>query len=105
MANQRVYNDVEQDFGKISVGGSFRVSETIKNRAVVAFDFADIQLDAFNGFTVKLGFLFDVIAAFKGGIKDNGWLETTYLDADTRIGRGNKGSLFVLTRDRDAVDP
>ena len=28
-----------------------------------------------------------------------GWLEVTYLDADLRIGRGNQGSLFVLTKD------
>ncbi|WP_299411487.1 PAP/fibrillin family protein [Acaryochloris sp. IP29b_bin.148] len=27
-----------------------------------------------------------------------GWLETTYLDEDMRIGRGNNDSLFVLTR-------
>ncbi len=27
-----------------------------------------------------------------------GWLEVTYLDADLRIGRGNEGSLFVLTK-------
>jgi hypothetical protein len=27
-----------------------------------------------------------------------GWLETTYLDANLRIGRGNEGSLFILER-------
>ncbi len=27
-----------------------------------------------------------------------GWLEVTYLDNDLRIGRGNQGSLFVLTK-------
>lgn len=27
-----------------------------------------------------------------------GWLETTYLDQDMRIGRGNEGNLFVLRR-------
>ncbi len=27
-----------------------------------------------------------------------GWLDTTYLDADMRIGRGNEGSVFVLTK-------
>ncbi|MGB3612452.1 MAG: PAP/fibrillin family protein [Elainellaceae cyanobacterium] len=27
-----------------------------------------------------------------------GWLEVTYLDADLRIGRGNAGSLFVLSK-------
>lgn len=28
-----------------------------------------------------------------------GWLEITYLDEDLRIGRGNEGSVFVLTKD------
>jgi hypothetical protein len=28
-----------------------------------------------------------------------GWLETTYLDRDLRIGRGNEGSVFVLSKD------
>lgn len=28
-----------------------------------------------------------------------GWLDITYLDGDMRIGRGNEGSVFVLTKD------
>ncbi len=27
-----------------------------------------------------------------------GWVETTYLNTGIRIARGNKGSIFVLTR-------
>ena len=30
-----------------------------------------------------------------------GWLDITYLDADLRIGRGNEGSVFVLTKVRE----
>ncbi|MGD1808600.1 PAP/fibrillin family protein [Dapis sp. BLCC M126] len=30
--------------------------------------------------------------------EQKGWLDITYLDEDLRIGRGNKGSLFVLTK-------
>lgn len=30
--------------------------------------------------------------------RQQGWLEVTYLDADLRVGRGNQGSLFVLTK-------
>jgi PAP_fibrillin len=30
--------------------------------------------------------------------KKPGWLDVTYLDQDLRIGRGNEGSLFVLTK-------
>jgi hypothetical protein len=103
VANQIVLNNVEQDFGFVTVGGSFRVSDTVKTRAVVAFNRADIEFKS--GFVLSLGFLFSIIAAFRGGIKDNGWLETTFLDEEIRIGRGNKGSLFVLTRDKDAVKP
>jgi hypothetical protein len=29
-----------------------------------------------------------------------GWLDITYLDDDLRIGRGNEGSVFVLTRNK-----
>lgn len=31
--------------------------------------------------------------------EQRGWLDITYLDADLRIGRGNEGSVFVLTKD------
>ena len=27
-----------------------------------------------------------------------GWVDTTYLDSDFRIGRGDKGSVFVTQR-------
>ena len=30
-----------------------------------------------------------------------GWLETTYLDEDLRIGRGNEGSVFVLAKEKN----
>lgn len=30
----------------------------------------------------------------------SGWLETTYLDEDLRIGRGNEGSIFVLSKEK-----
>lgn len=29
-----------------------------------------------------------------------GWLDITYLDEDLRIGRGNEGSIFVLTKEK-----
>lgn len=31
--------------------------------------------------------------------EQKGWLETTYLDEDMRIGRGNEGNVFVLTKE------
>ncbi len=30
--------------------------------------------------------------------ENSGWLDTTYLDSNLRIGRGNEGSVFVLTK-------
>ena len=97
-----VTNDAELDFGRVSVGGSFRQSPNVPNRALVSFDKADITLKS--GVTIKLGFLFNILAVIRGS-KDNGWLETTYLGDDMRIGRGNKGTMFVLTRDPTAVQP
>lgn len=98
-----VTNDVELDFGRVIVSGPFRQSPNVPNRAIVSFDRADITLN--NGFTLKLGSVFFPIIAAIRGSKDNGWLETTYLGDDMRIGRGNKGTMFVLTRDPDAVQP
>lgn len=102
VSQKTVTNNVELDFGNVNVGGSFRPSPNVPNRAIVAFDRADITLK--NGFTIKLGFIFAILAAVRGS-KDNGWLETTYVGEDIRIGRGNKGTMFVLTRDPDAVKP
>jgi PAP_fibrillin len=95
-------NFVEQDFGSVLVRGSFEL-DTVPNRVVVSFEKCEITLK--NGFVIDLSFLFSLRAALKGGNKAGGWLETTYLDEDMRIGRGNRGSLFILTRDAMAVTP
>lgn len=97
-----VTNLVTLDFGKVRVGGPFRESPNVSNRAIVAFNQALITLN--NGFEINLGWVFAVLATLRGS-KDNGWLETTYLDDELRLGRGNKGTMFVLTRDVDAVKP
>jgi hypothetical protein len=103
VANCKVANSVvEQDFGIINVGGSFRPSDSVPNRAIAAFE--DCLIEFNSGFKLDLGFVFSIIGAVRG-TKDNGWLETTYLDDEMWIGRGNKGSLFVFTRDQDAIQP
>ena len=33
--------------------------------------------------------------------ESQGWLETTYLDEDLRIGRGNEGNVFVLAKEKN----
>ena len=95
-------NQITLGFGRVVVGGSFRVSPNVPNRAIFAFNRADITLN--NGFVIRLGFLFTILAWIRGS-NDNGWLETTFLDDDIRIGRGNKGTMFILTRDVMAVQP
>ena len=93
-------NAVEQDFGTIEVKGTFEF-DSVPNRIVAAFDTGSLTLN--NGFVLDFSFLFAVRAFLKGGLKAGGWLETTYIDDDIRIGRGNRGSLFVLTRNQDTV--
>ncbi|MGB3790391.1 MAG: PAP/fibrillin family protein [Phormidesmis sp.] len=52
------------------------------------------QLQSTEKFTLLQGVDFAI-----NSDRQQGWLEVTYLDKDLRIGRGNQGSLFVLTRD------
>lgn len=100
-AEKRVTNEIMLDWGQVVVGGTFRLSTTVPNRAVVKFNTANITPN--NLPTLKLGFVFDFINFIRQS-KENGWLETTFIDENIRIGRGNKGTLFVLTRKADAVD-
>jgi PAP_fibrillin len=86
--NTYVTNEIDLDFGKVCVGGPFRQSQKVPNRAVVSFEKCDITLN--NGLELKLGFLFNILAVARG-TKESGWLETTYIDDSMRIGRGNKG--------------
>lgn len=94
-------NAVEQDFGTIQVKGFFEV-DSVPNRIIASFEEGTLTLK--NGFVIDFSFLFALRSFLNDGIKAGGWLETTYLDEDIRIGRGNRGSLFVLTRDKDTVE-
>jgi PAP_fibrillin len=132
VVNSTVVNTVTTElFGRpaqIIVAGTFRPSDRVPNRAVVAFDTARIEFGALitgdggdgnsaaaesgsstsssfsRWFQIDLSFVFALLALVRRS-NDNGWLETTYVDDRIRLGRGNKGTLFVLTRDRDAVLP
>jgi hypothetical protein len=101
--NGRIGNFVEQDSFTVKVEGGYEL-DSVPNRVIVSFEKCEITFKS-NGFVLDLSFLFALRALFKGGVRASGWLETTYLDQDIRIGRGNRGSLFVLTRDRAAVSP
>ena len=51
------------------------------------------KLESAEAFNFFQGFDFEI-----NSNRQQGWLEVTYLDEDLRIGRGNQGSLFVLTK-------
>ena len=93
-------NSVIQDFGTIEVKGNFEL-DSVPNRIIAAFDSGTLTLN--NGFVIDFSFLFALRLKLNGGMKAGGWLETTYLDNDIRIGRGNRGSLFILARDNTIV--
>ncbi|KAK1740507.1 hypothetical protein QTG54_008602 [Skeletonema marinoi] len=96
LESQRVTNEIKTGLGLVIVGGPFRQSPNVPLRAVVGFDTARVG-------PLDISFLFDIRAKIKGSY-DSGWVETTYVSDSVRIGRGNKGSMFILTRDRDAVN-
>eukprot|EP00555_Chaetoceros_dichaeta_P002052 CAMPEP_0198248884 /NCGR_PEP_ID=MMETSP1447-20131203/545_1 /TAXON_ID=420782 /ORGANISM="Chaetoceros dichaeta, Strain CCMP1751" /LENGTH=298 /DNA_ID=CAMNT_0043933375 /DNA_START=43 /DNA_END=939 /DNA_ORIENTATION=+ len=92
-----VSNEVELDFGMVVVGGGVRPSDLVYNRLIVSFTICQLILK--NGFILDLGFLFAILSIVRG-TPDAGWLETTYVDDDIRLGRGNKGTMFILTREK-----
>lgn len=84
-------------------------AQQLKRRVNVRFNRAVIGLQRVLGYqspaqyiqqleqTQKMNFLKGIDFAINAD-RQQGWLEITYLDKDLRIGRGNQGSLFVLTK-------
>lgn len=101
LSNLTVRNEVilgNNGIKKVIVGGPFRLSEKKDNRAVVSFLFGNLEILLFGKtFHVDLAPVFKALALVRG-TDESGWLETTYLSDNIRIGRGNKGTMFVLTR-------
>lgn len=108
-----VVNDVDLGWGYGIAGGTYRPSTTVDNRVVASFNTAKIYVggkptvkppslskDDENpgGLTIDLSFIFQIFGLLRGS-KDTGWLEVTFIDETLRIGRGNKGTMFVLTRE------
>ncbi len=90
--------------GMVSVSATFEpVSET---RVNVRFDRGIVGLQRLLGYQDPSSFLSMIDAGKRfppidfaiNGDRQRGWLEITYLDDDLRIGRGNEGSVFVLTK-------
>ena len=107
--DSRVYNIAEVYGlpyleGLVSVAASFEVLSKI--RVQVKFERSIIGLQRLVGYESPNEFIRQIengkkFPAFDFNINSNdqqGWLDITYLDQDLRIGRGNKGSVFVLTK-------
>jgi hypothetical protein len=92
--------------GLVSVCASFTVVSSL--RVDVKFERAVIGLQRLVDYTNVDEFVGVLqsgrkLRAIDFAIKERdrqGWLETTYLDSDLRISRGNEGSVFVLRKDR-----
>jgi hypothetical protein len=90
--------------GLVSVAATFEpVSE---RRVQVKFNRSIVGLQRLTGYQSPASFIAQIEAGKKFAALDfsldsreqQGWLDITYLDADMRIGRGNEGSVFVLTK-------
>ncbi|HAX90489.1 MAG TPA: fibrillin [Cyanobacteria bacterium UBA11370] len=91
--------------GLVSVCARFEgVSE---RRVNVRFDRSIVGLQRLIGYQSPSDFIRQIemgkkFSAFDVPIENReqkGWLDITYLDEDLRIGRGNEGSVFVLTKE------
>ena len=90
--------------GLISVAAKF---EPVSGRRVeVKFERSIIGLKSLIGYSSPENFIQQIEAGNKFTAIDfpiqsdtqQGWLDITYLDSDLRIGRGNEGSVFVLSK-------
>lgn len=90
--------------GLVSVAASFEpVSE---RRVQVKFERSILGLQRLINYQSPTDFIHQIEAGKKFTAIDfsinsrdqQGWLDITYLDEDLRIGRGNEGSVFVLTK-------
>lgn len=91
--------------GLVSVTATF---EPVSERRVnVIFERSIIGLQRFFGYNSPSKFVEQIEAGKKflpldfkiGNREQKGWLDITYLDRDMRIGRGNEGNVFVLTKE------
>jgi hypothetical protein len=107
--NAKIFNIAEVEGvplleGLISVAAQF---EPVSERRVnVKFERFIIGLQRLAGYQtpdafvqqIEAGKSFTAIDFRIQNREQRGWLDITYLDDDLRIGRGNEGSIFVLTK-------
>ena len=105
----RIYNIAEVEGlpyleGLVSVAAQFEPVST--QRVKVNFERSIIGLQRVVGYQSPEEFIQQIEAGTKFRAIDfsitnreqRGWLDITYLDDDLRIGRGNEGSVFVLSK-------
>ncbi|AFZ04392.1 PAP/fibrillin family protein [Calothrix sp. PCC 6303] len=107
--NNSVYN-IAEIYGLPYLEGLVSVSAKFEplsiRRVQVKFERSIIALTRVVGYKTPTEFIQQIesgkkFMAFDFAIKSNnqqGWLDITYIDDDLRIGRGNEGSVFVLTK-------
>ena len=90
--------------GVVSVAAKFE--PVSQQRVQVKFQRSIIGLQSLIGYTTPGNFIQQIelgkkFTAFDFPIQSEqqqGWLDITYIDNDLRIGRGNEGSVFVLSK-------
>lgn len=90
--------------GLVSVAARFE--PTSERRVQVKFERAITGLQRLMGYQSSGSFVTQIEAGQKftafewqfDSRNQQGWLDITYLDDDLRIGRGNEGSLFILSK-------
>ncbi|MBO3459332.1 PAP/fibrillin family protein [Aetokthonos hydrillicola Thurmond2011] len=109
VGSNSVYN-IAEIYGLPSLEGLISVTAkfdpTSERRVSVKFNRSIIGLQRFIGYESPENFIQQIDAGKKFIAADfplnsgeqQGWLDITYLDNNLRIGRGNEGSVFVLTK-------
>ncbi|MEK0180888.1 MAG: fibrillin [Oscillatoriales cyanobacterium] len=110
VAESKIYNIAELYGlpyleGIVSVAAKFE--PTSERRVQVKFERSILGLRRLIDYESPVKFINEIESGKKFTAVDfgldareqQGWLDITYLDSDLRIGRGNEGSVFVLTKE------
>ncbi|KAK9814967.1 hypothetical protein WJX73_003488 [Symbiochloris irregularis] len=87
------------EFSLVGVDGFLNVEGTVSPAIPAEKDKSEaVRVDvAFTAFVVKVGAL-PRLRIPLNWISPKGWVDTTYVDEEVRVGRGDKGSVFVTVR-------
>ncbi|KAK9854794.1 hypothetical protein WJX84_010153 [Apatococcus fuscideae] len=80
-----------------AINGSLNILGAVTPSQDTAFQGTRVNVE-FTAFDLKLGPLQTTIPL--GWIKPKGWIQTTFLDSELRVGRGDKGSIFLAARQK-----